>query len=188
MDKFNSNNMPLDCSVLEELFVQKGTVRIFEKNEYFVRQDERIRYIGYVMTGIFRLSRIDTNDNEWIIGYSFEHDFVCDYPAMIHNEGASINIQASTNSTIYLLPWSELNAFWETDMKTQRLGRNIAETMFSEISQRLYSFYDTPEQRYTTLMRRYPQLQERLTLKDIASFIGVAPETLSRIRKNLLFK
>lgn len=188
MDNFNSNNMPLDCSVLEELFMQKGTMKIFEKNEYLVRQDEKIRYIGYVITGMFRLSRIDTNGNEWIVGYSFEHDFVCDYPATIHNMGASVNIQASINSTIYLLPWSELNTFWETDMNTQRLGRHIAETMFSEIAQRLYSFYDTPEERYAALMQRYPQLQERLTLKEIASFIGVAPETVSRIRKSLLLK
>lgn len=188
MDKFNSNNAPLDCSVLEELFVQKGTLKSFEKNEYLAHQNEKMKYIGYVVAGMFRLSRIDTNGNEWIIGYSFEHDFVCDYPAMIQNVGAFINIQASIDSTIYLLPWNELSIFWETNMDTQRLGRNIAETMFSEITQRLYSFYDTPEQRYITLMQRCPQLQERLTLKEIASFIGVTPETVSRIRKNLLFK
>lgn len=188
MDTFNSNNKPLDCSALENLFIQKGILKSFKKKEHFVRQGDKARYIGYVVTGIFRLSRIDTNGNEWIIEYSFEHDFVCDYPAMIQNIDASINIQASMGCTVYLLPFSELNDFWETDMNTQRLGRNIAETMFSEISQRLYSFYDTPEQRYITLMQRYPQLQERLTLKEIASFIGVTPETVSRIRKNILFK
>lgn len=188
MDTFNSNNTPLDCSALENLFAQKGILKSFKKSDCFVRQGDKTRFIGYVATGIFRLSRIDTNGNEWIVGYSFEHDFVCDYPAMIQNMGASINIQASTDCTVYLLPWNDLNAFWETDMNTQRLGRNIAETMFSEIAQRLYNFYDIPEQRYITLMQRYPQLQERLTLKEIASFIGVTPETVSRIRKNILFK
>lgn len=188
MDTFNSDNRILDCSVLESFFIQSGILKSFKKNEYFVWQGDKTRTIGYVATGVFRLSRIDANGNEWIIGYSFEHDFVCDYPAMIQNEAASINIQASIDCTAYLIPFSELNDFWETDMSTQRLGRNIAETMFSEIAQRLYRFYDTPEQRYITLMQRYPQLQERLTLKEIASFIGVAPETVSRIRKNLLFK
>lgn len=188
MDTFNSNNAPLDCSVLENMFLQNGVLKLFNKNEYFFRQGDRTRHIGYVVNGFFRLSRIDTNGNEWVIGYSFEHDFVCDYPAMILNKEASINIQASTDCVIYLLSFSELNDFWETDMNTQRLGRNIAETMFSEIAQRLYSFYDTPEQRYITLMQRCPQLQERLTLREIASFIGVTPETVSRIRKNLLYK
>lgn len=70
-------------------------------------------------------------------------------------------------------------------METQRLGRRIAETMFAEIYQRLLGFYcDTPEQRYQTLMKRCPDLQELITLKEIALFLGVTPETLSRIRKN----
>ena len=69
-------------------------------------------------------------------------------------------------------------------METQRLGRRIAETMFAEIYQRLLRFYcDTPEQRYQALMKRCPDLQERISLKEIALFLGVTPETLSRIRK-----
>lgn len=52
------------------------------------------------------------------------------------------------------------------------------------IYQRLLGFYcDTPEQRYRALMKRCPNLQERLSLKEIALFLGVTPETLSRIRK-----
>lgn len=67
-------------------------------------------------------------------------------------------------------------------METQRLGRRIAETMFAEIYQRLLRFYcDTPEQRYQALMKRCPDLQERISLKEIALFLGVTPETLSRI-------
>lgn len=71
-------------------------------------------------------------------------------------------------------------------MDTQRLGRYIAETMFAEIYQRLLGFYyDSPEQRYQALMKRCPNLQELITLKEIALFLGVTPETLSRIRKKL---
>ena len=74
-------------------------------------------------------------------------------------------------------------------METQRLGRRIAETMFAEIYQRLLGFYcDTPEQRYQTLMKRCPDLQELITSKEIALFLGVTPETLSRIRKKQLQK
>ena len=178
MDKFNTNNSSLDCSALEDLFVRQGTLKEFARNDYFLRQNDHTRYIGYVVSGMFRLSRVDANAN----------DFVCDYPAMRQGSEASVNIQAAVDSAIYLLPWENLNVFWETDMDTQRLGRTIAETMFSEIAQRLYGFYDTPEQRYIRLMQRCPRIQERLTLKEIASFLGVTPETVSRIRKHLLFK
>ena len=68
MDIFNSNNTFLDCSVLENLFLEKGILKSFNKNDYFLRQGDKARHIGYVATGFFRLSRIDTNGNEWIPG------------------------------------------------------------------------------------------------------------------------
>lgn len=154
-----------------------------------VRQNDRTNHIGFVASGIFRLTRIDTNGNEWIVGYSFENDFVCDYPSLINRTDATVSIQATTDCEVYLLSLSKLNQFWETDMETQRLGRRIAETMFAEIYQRLLGFYcDTPEQRYQTLMKRCPDLQELITLKEIALFLGVTPETLSRIRKKTTAK
>ena len=171
MDKFNASKN-VDTARLEKLFLEKGTLKVLKKNEYMVRQNDKTNHIGFVTSGTFRLTRIDTNGNEWIVGYSFENDFVCD------------SIKATTDCEVYLLPLSELNQFWETDMETQRLGRRIAETMFAEIYQRLLRFYcDTPEQRYQALMKRCPDLQERISLKEIALFLGVTPETLSRIRK-----
>lgn len=101
---------------------------------------------------------------------------------------STVNIQATTECEVYLLSLNRLNQFWETDIDTQRLGRQIAETMFDEIYQRLLGFYcDSPEQRYRSLMKRCPDLQEKLSLKEIAQFLGITPETLSRIRKKQLY-
>lgn len=137
---------------------------------------------------MFRLSHIDADANEWIVGYSFVNDFVCDYPSFIKQTTSTVNIQATTECEVYLLSLNRLNQFWETDMDTQRLGRQIAETMFAEIYQRLLGFYcNSPEQRYQSLMKRCPDLQEKLSLKEIAQFLGITPETLSRIRKKQLY-
>ena len=85
------------------------------------------RFNASVTSGIFRLTRIDTNENEWIVDYSFENDFVCDYPSLINRTDATVSIQATTDCEVYFLSLSKLNQFWETDMETQRLGRRIAE-------------------------------------------------------------
>ena len=69
----------------------------------------------------------------------------------------------------------------------QRLGRVVAEQLFVMTYRRLMDCYCcTPEERYMDLMRRYPELKEQRPLKEIASFIGVTPETVSAIRKKLL--
>ena len=71
-------------------------------------------------------------------------------------------------------------------MNTQRLGRLVAEEHFIEIYRRLLGFYcETAEQRYISLLKRCPNLPQYITLKEIASFIGVTPETVSNIRRKL---
>ena len=84
MDKFNASKN-VDTARLEKLFLEKGTLKVLKKNEYMVRQNDKTNHIGFVVSGTFRLTRIDTNGNEWIVGYSFENDFVCDYPSLILN-------------------------------------------------------------------------------------------------------
>lgn len=69
------------------------------------------------------------------------------------------------------------------------MGRNVAESMFKMAYKRMLQAYcDSPEQRYITLMQRCPNLKEEVSLKEIASFIGVTPETVSHIRKKILLK
>ena len=84
---------------------------MLKKNEYMVRQNDKTNHIGFVTSGTFRLTRIDTNGNEWIVGYSFENDFVCDYPSLINRTSATVSIKATTDCEVYLLPLSELNQF-----------------------------------------------------------------------------
>lgn len=187
MDNFNGYNKRLDFSELENLFVQNGILKEFKKKDYFVHQNDKTHHIGFVKSGIFRLACIDANANEWTIGYAFEKEFLSDYPAMVNQSNSLINIQALVNSEVYLLTSQELNNFWEKSIDNQRLGRKIAEMMFAEIYQRLIQFYcNTTEQRYSSLMQRCPNLKENMPLKEIASFIGVTPETISHIRKKLL--
>ena len=110
MSKFNANE-GVNVTRLEKLFLENGTLKTFRRNDYMVRQNNKTNHIGYVTSGTFRLTRIDTNGNEWIVGYSFENDFVCDYPSLIYRTSATVSIKATTDCEVYLLPLSELNQF-----------------------------------------------------------------------------
>ena len=55
------------------------------------------KFDASVTSGIFRLTRIDTNGNEWIVDYSFENDFVCDYPSLILNYYGKLTLTSANN-------------------------------------------------------------------------------------------
>ncbi|KIO46501.1 Crp/Fnr family transcriptional regulator [Sanguibacteroides justesenii] len=176
----------IDFSGFKKLFLEKGKSSEFKKKDYFVRQNEPCKHVGLVQRGIFRYTRIDDVGNEHIVGYSFAEDFVCDYPSFIKHSGALTNIQAVTDCSVSMLSVKDLNDYWETNMETQRFGRFVAEEHFIEIYGRLLDFYcNSAEKRYISLLERCPNLPQYITLKEIASFLGVTPETVSHIRRRL---
>lgn len=189
MIDFNGYISAIDFSELKKLFYKAGKSIEFKRKDYFVQQNEPCKYVGFIESGIFRYARIDSEGSEHIVGFCFAGDFVCDYPSLIKNSNSLTNAQAIVDSTVYMLPIKELNDYWETNMDTQRLGRLAAEEIFIEMYGRLLSFYcDTAEQRYISLLKRYPNLPQYISLKEIASFLGVTPETISHIRRKLQLK
>lgn len=186
MKGFNFHMELFDYAPIINLFREKGELRVVKKRDYFLRQNESSRFIAWVRSGVFQYACVGEDGRKCVVGYCFENEFVCDYASLIRNAPAGVDIQAMTDAEIYLLPYDIVERFWERDMDRQRLGRKIVETMFSEVYQRLLGFYcETPQQRYAKLMQRCPNLKEIVPLKDIASFLGVTPETVSHIRRKL---
>ena len=93
--------------------------------------------------------------------------------------------QALTDCSVYEISRHDIIECWETNMETQRLGRYVAENLYEMVYERLLDSYCTPEIRYQRLMKRCPDLKDTVPLKSIASFLGVTPETVSRIRRKL---
>lgn len=189
MVNFNEYMNEIDFSEIRKLCLEKGKPVEIKKKDYFACQGELSKHAGFIENGIFRYTRIDDDGKEHIVGYSFKNDYVCDYAALIKKSHSCINVQAVTDSKVYSLSVHDLHNYWEYNKDTQRLGRLVAEELFVEMYGRLLGFYcDTPEQRYIALLQRCPNLSQYITLKEIASFLGVTPETVSHIRRKLLQK
>ena len=97
MVNFNEYINEIDFSEFEKYFLEKGKSIEIKKKDYFVRQNEPCKYVGFVESGLFRYTRINTVGNESIVGYSFTEEFVCDYPSLIKHTGSLTNIQAVTD-------------------------------------------------------------------------------------------
>jgi len=170
---------------LRQFFKTTGRIKKIKKNELFFKQGLPCKLAGYIHEGAFRYVSYNSTGKEQIVGYSFENDFVVDYTAFMNNSLSVADAQAIKDSNILIVNQNELVDFFSNYIHTDFRSR-VAERFLSDIYNRLISFYcDTPEDRYIKLIQDYPQILNQVSLKEIASFIKIAPETLSRIRRKI---
>lgn len=189
MGEFNTYREMVDFRLFVELFLEKGTRAEYDKNEFFCRVGDSSSFIGYIEKGAFRYTHDGSDGKEHILSYAFENDFFGNYTSSQNNYRSILNIQSIQKSVIYKLPVSDINSYFNSSMETQYFGRRLSEVVLFSIAQRVISMYcDTAEERYVKLVERCPDILNRITLKELASYIMVTPETLSRIRRKVLLK
>lgn len=160
--------------------------RRFVRGECLSAQASCNHCCGLVVQGAFRYVHADDAGEEHVVGYSFAGEFVGDYISMRIGVPSRVTIAAMCDSETLLVPGERLEAFYRTDASHERLGRTLAEHMLAEVYERLLDRYAaSPQQRYEALLERCPALLQLIPLRELASFLGVRPETLSRIRRRI---
>lgn len=187
MKKTFNRHMELEeMEITRQWFLENGVRKEFEKGSFFFREGDIKHYIGYIEVGSFRYLKTNSNKNqEQIVGYSFESDFVTDYGALQQHMNAVVSAQAIKDSVIWIVSVEKLNQFYQI-CESDNLRAKAAEYLLSDIYDRMLSLYvDSPEERYIKLIEKFPDILNLVSLKEIASFIKVTPETLSRIRSKV---
>ena len=176
-----------ELSVFKEFFLSHGKSKEIKKKEYLVEQSSVAKYVAYVVEGFFRYTRIDNRGNEHIVGYVFKGEYVGDYASLIKKDITSlVTVQAVTDCEIYYVPLEEVRKFFNTNEDAQIAGRVLAEELFMVAYTRLLDFYcKNTEELYMDLTERCPDFQNYITLKEMASFLQVTPETISHIRNSI---
>lgn len=176
-----------ELSVFKEFFLSHGKSKEIKKKEYLVEQSSVAKYVAYVVEGFFRYTRIDNRGNEHIVGYVFKGEYVGDYASLIKKDITSlVTVQAVTDCKIYYVPLEEVRKFFNTNEDAQIAGRVLAEELFMVAYTRFLDFYcKNTEELYMDLTERCPDFQNYITLKEMASFLQVTPETISHIRNSI---
>ena len=175
--EFNKEEEQFISSVFKSKYVGKG--------EHFLLAGDVCREAAFIESGVFRFY-INTEERDATYYFAAETEFICDYPSFLPQLPSDKNIQALEPSEIRVISFDNLKRLYEKMSFGERFGRLIAEEIFVDSIQQLASFYqDKPAIRYENFVRRFPQLVQRLPQYYIASYVGIEPQSLSRIRRRI---
>jgi len=155
------------------------------KGNIFLRQGTICEMLSFVEAGAFRQYRTEDIE-EYAYDFSFEEDYAVDFKSFLTGSPATLSISALRDSRVINISKHDLDKAYQICPAFQEFGRLMVERAFVYDDERVQSLlYDTPEERYLKLMQRDPHLLAEVPLYSIASYLGVRPETLSRVRANL---
>lgn len=141
--------------------------------------------LSFVEKGILRLY-IPKIENDITFGFVFPGEFVSAYDSFLTQTPSQYQIQALTETKLWHINYNDLQDVYANTKIGNEIGRKNAERLFLTKSRRELSFLNkTPEERYLELFSERPELIQYIPLKYIASYIGVTPQALSRIRKRI---
>ncbi|HNE49586.1 MAG TPA: Crp/Fnr family transcriptional regulator [Chitinophagales bacterium] len=168
--------------------VQYGSIRSLKKGENFITANQVNTKIAFILKGAFRFF-YEKNDNEITCLLGFENNLIGSFESNILKQPCTQTIQAIEDSELFIIDYKDLEKLYDKSPKFERVGRIILEYYLAYLQQRITSYLlDTPEQRYVRLINETPDILNRVPLQYIASYIGVTPVSLSRIRKRILKK
>jgi len=169
-----------------DYFVSRLSVREVGKKESVLQEGELCNVINYVQQGALRAFYRDSEGNQNIIMFALPDWWVTDMYSFVSQKPAMLNIDALEDSIIIQLRKDDLEKLYQKVPKFERFFRIIMQNAYVREQLRVIENLSKPaEERYKSFLAKYPQVVQRVPLKQIASYLGITPEFLSVIRKNM---
>ncbi|MCW3463848.1 Crp/Fnr family transcriptional regulator [Chitinophaga nivalis] len=157
----------------------------FKAGDYLASSGKVADAIYYITEGIVRVFTRH-QETEISMDFAFPGMFTTSYASLITQTPAVVNLQAVTAVSGYAFYYPDLQQLYQVSHAAERTGRIIAEQQYLRKYRRELSFLQhSAQERYMQLLEEYPAVVQHIPIKQIASYLGIKPESLSRIRKNL---
>ena len=185
--KFSNNS--IDLKTLREFCEREGEAVAYRKGDQLEREGDPARWFAYVESGCFKYVNRSSDDREHITWFSFEGEFVVDYPTFLYDRPSQTTIVAMMSSRIFRVTGEQTRQFFDQNMETMKLRAIIAEHILGQFRSRYLDLHcTTPRERYELLIQRCPGIVQHLPLNAISSFLSITPQMLSKIRKDITFE
>lgn len=157
------------------------------RRQYILQQDDICKNLIFVEKGILRSYSIDSKGNEHIIQFAPEGWWISDVYSFLTGEAAVYNIEAIEDSELLLISKSSLDELYERVPKFERYFRLLSQANMVATHRRLTATLSaSADEKYLRLLSAYPNIVARVPQHMIASYLGITPETLSRVRKRIV--
>lgn len=172
-----------------EKFCQLFEEKSVKKKEFLLQEGEICSFEAFIVKGLFKVFLIDENDNEHILYFGAENWWVMDFDSFENENASKLNIQALEESQIlYISKKNKEKAFLEMPFLHELFHKATKITHISLQRRMLDTIAKTATQRYWEYLKKYPHIAKRLSNVQMANYLGVSHEFISKIRKKFFEK
>jgi CRP/FNR family transcriptional regulator, anaerobic regulatory protein len=170
----------------KQLFEGRVVQRLIKRRQAILQEGFICKHYSFVVEGCFRMYGVDSKGSEHNIQFVAENDWIADIGSFHAEKPSKLFIEAIESSVILQIEQQDLYFLYKSIPKLDRIFKVIIENKFVELQNRvLQNISSTAQERYVTFLEQYPQLALRLPNTQIASYLGITPEFLSKIRSEL---
>ncbi|WP_460934834.1 Crp/Fnr family transcriptional regulator [Spirosoma humi] len=170
----------------KQLLSEHVTERSIRRRQAILQEGFHCKHYTFVVEGCFRMYAVDPKGTEHNIQFAAENDWIADIGSFHSGKPSSLFIEAVEPSIILQIERQNLYFLYTNITKLNRIFKVIIENKYVELQNRvLQTISSTAQQNYLTFLEQYPKLAGRLPNNQIASYLGITPEFLSKIRKDI---
>ncbi|GAA3973345.1 Crp/Fnr family transcriptional regulator [Mucilaginibacter dorajii] len=180
-----SSHIVLSAKELEDfcnLFQQKS----IKRKSFLLRAGEVCKFEGFVIKGLFRVYHINSNGFDQILYFAIENWWITDIDSFTNAIPSQLFIEALEDSEVLLISKKDKEFAYENLPEIEKLFRIMTQKTHVALQRRMIdNLGKTADQRYLDFIEKYPQLFQRLSNLQIAAYLGISHEFLSKIRRKI---
>lgn len=168
-----------------DAFVAQCETKTIKRKSLVTEPGQQSNEVYFISKGLLRVTITDKAGTEHTLHFALEGQFIADYTAFIQQQPSSYDLQALEDLELMVLPRAAINWGYANMQQGEKLGRLIAEYYFMYQDNRLNNMYfRSPKERYDTITEVFPNIHNRVPQHMIASYLGITPIHLSRLKRS----
>ncbi|WP_031301735.1 Crp/Fnr family transcriptional regulator [Sphingobacterium paucimobilis] len=166
---------------------REGTIVVLKKNQNWLSEGERADKLAFIIQGAMRSYLMNDKGEEINLLLQVNKDFIGDYESYISGKKASLYIKAMIETELFVISKDTINDLAQQDVFWMDFKIRMSDYAFLEAKRRIEDLLlFTPEERYLNLLRKSREVLQKIPQKYISTFLGITPQSLSRIRRRIM--